>query len=545
MDYKIRSWLSFKAFAGLDYRMVQGKRLTDARTADGFNRKGAATVQSNWNTNIHTYQTLNFNKAFGNHKVDALVGYEYRQENNASITGTGESFPTYQFTSLQNAATPVAVSEFFTGFRRNGLFGSANYSYDGKYILGLIARYDGSSRFGSGFRYGTFTGIKGAWNVDREKFMSNVKAISSLKFRGSYGTTGNDQIGNFDGLGLFGGGGLYNGNAGINYSQLANPNLRWEETSIANLGLDLGILRDRVTLTLEVYDKQTKDVLLDLPLQSTTGFGSIAFNVGKVQNKGVEVTLNADIIRAENPGGLNWNVSFNFAKNIQKVLELFGGNQILPGNVGIRVGEPVNVLFTQKYAGVNPATGRAMWYDSLGNLTYLALPKDRVLLGPTVLAPYFGGLTTEWTYKGFSFDATFNYEYGRWSSDGQVNFLREATGRINLHRDIYANRWTTPGQLTSIARMNLITEAKSSGSASGNRNIFKADYIRLRNVTASYDLPSSVLSKMKIASARFYLQGTNLWTYSDWFSYDIEFVGTATGIIPQSKNITVGLQLGF
>lgn len=546
-DYKITSWLTYKVYGGMDYRLVQGKNVRDARTPDGFNRKGLVQVQSNWNTNINAYTTLNFAKTFAEkHNVDALVGYEYRRENNESITASGDGFPTFQFTSLNNAANPVSIGEFFTGFRRNAVFGNINYNYDSRYLLGFVARYDGSSRFGSGKRYGTFMGIKAAWNIDREKFMNSIsKTISTLRLRGSYGTVGNDQIGNFDGLGLYGGGGVYNGGAGIAYTQLANPNLKWESTSIANLGLDFGLWNNRITGTVEVYDKQTSDVLLTLPLQSTTGFTGIASNIGKTQNRGVELTVNVIPFRAKKKGGFEWEVNFVFAYNDQKVKELYGGNQILPSNNSIQVGYPVNFLFTQPYAGVNPATGRPMWYDSTGNITYLVLPKDRRILGPTVLAPYNGGLTNTIRYAGFTLDASFNYEYGRWASDGQVNFLRESTGRINLMKHIYRDRWTTPGQLTETPRFNLATEAKSSGPGAGNRTWFKADYIRLRNVTLSYDLPTSILNRVKLNSARFYVQGTNLWTYSDWYSYDIEFVGTATGIIPQTKNITVGLQLGF
>jgi TonB-dependent starch-binding outer membrane protein SusC len=545
-DYKINSWLSFRAFAGLDYRLVQGKNVRDARTADGFNFKGNVFVQSNWNTNINTYGTLNFNKSLGDKsKIDARVGYEYRQENNSSITSNGQGFPTFQFTSLQNAATPVSVGEFFTGFRRNAVFGDLNYNYNSKYILGVVGRYDGSSRFGSGNQYGLFYGVKGAWNIDRENFLANSRTISALRLRLSYGSTGNDQIGNFDALGLYGGGGIYNGGAGISYSQLANPDLKWETTTLSNIGLDLGLFNNRANITVEVYNKQTKDVLLNLPLQSTTGFTTIAYNVGKTENRGIELELKGDIIQAKKTGGFNWNVNFNFAYNAQKVKSLFGGNQILPGDPTIRVGEPFNIAFQQKYAGVNPATGRAMWLDTFGNLTYLVQPRDRVVIGPTLLAPYYGGLTNTFTYKGVSLNVLFNYEYGRYSTDGQINFLRESSGRINFITDIYENRWTTPGQLTAVPRQNLSTEAKSSGSGAGSRTFFKADYIRLRNLELAYNLPAETISKLKLNSARFYVQGTNLWTYSDWFSYDIEFVGTATGIIPQTRNVTVGVQVGF
>jgi TonB-linked SusC/RagA family outer membrane protein len=545
-DYKITNWLSFKTYAGLDYRFVEGRRVTDPRTADGFNVKGRTSVQSNTNTNIYTYGTLNFNTAIREkNKIDARVGYEYRRENNVGITAAGIGFPTFQFNSLQNAATPESNGEFFTGFRRNAVFGDFNYSYNSKYIIGLVGRYDGSSRFGSNFRHNLFYGIKTAWNIDRESFLENSKVISALRLRASYGTTGNDQIGNFDALGLFGGGGLYNGNAGIAFTQLANPELRFEKTALKNIGLDMGLLNNRLRFVFEVYDKITSDVLLDLPLQSSTGFTSLAFNVGKTQNKGVEVSLDAEVIKSARPDGFNFGFNFNFAYNQQKVKELFGGNDVLPGNVGIRVGQPIDVLFTQRYAGVNAATGRPLFFDSLGNITQLVLPRDRVVLGPQLLAPYYGGFSPTFSFKGFTLDALFNYEYGRFVSDGQINFLREASGRINFLTDIFENRFTTPGQLTSVPRQNLSTEAKSSGNFSGDRTFFKADYIRLRNVELAYSFPSSLLTRAKLNSAKFYVQGTNLYTYSDAFSYDVEFVGTATGIIPQTKNITVGLQIGF
>lgn len=504
-------------------------------------------VESEWNTNINLYSTLNFNHTFSkNHKVDGLVGYEYRRENQEGVTASGDGFPTYQFTSLNNAANPLAVGEFFTGFRRNAVFGNLNYTYDSRYIIGLVARYDGSSRFGSGNRYGTFTGVKVAWNMDREAFMDNVKAISSMRLRFSYGSVGNDQIGNFDGRGLYGGGGVYNGSAGIAYTQLENPDLKWESTTLANIGVDFGFMRNQITGTIEVYDKQTSDVLLTLPLQQTTGFAGIASNIGKTQNRGIELTINIDPFRPRTPDGFRWNFNFVFAYNDQKVKELYGGNKILPSNNSIQVGQPVGVLFTQKYAGVNPATGRPMWYDTLGNLTYQVQARDRVIIGPTVLSPYQGGMRNTFSYKGFTLDALFSYEYGRYATDGQVNFLFENLARINELQYIYDNRWTTPGQLTDVPRMRSNgAEPQGSGAQSGDRMFFKADYIRLRNVTLSYDFASNLISKLKLTSARFYVQGTNLWTISDWYSYDIEFVGVATGIIPQSKNFTVGVQLGF
>ena len=441
---------------------------------------------------------------------------------------------------------PVAVGEFYTGFRRNGFFGKVNYGYDRKYLIAFTLRRDGSSRFGTDNQYGTFWGVSGAWNIDQENFLKNSNVINSLKLRASYGSTGNDQIGNFDGLGLYGGGGIYNGSAGIAYSQLSNPNLKWETNVTTNLGLDFGLFGNRVTGSIEVYNKETRDLLISQPIQTSSGFGAITSNVGRLSNKGIELTLGGDVIKAKKPGAFNWNVAFTFAYNRNEVKELYGGLQILPSDNSVQVGQPLGVLFTQQFAGVNPATGRPMWYDSLGNLTYQVLAKDRKIIGPQNTPLYQGGLRNSLTFKNFTFDFFFQYEYGRYTSDGQANFLIENIARINVLKQVYDNRWTTPGQITFFPRYNVNgTESKGSGAQSGTRTFFKADYVRLKNVAVYYDLSPSLVKKAGLSSFRFYVQGTNLWTASDWFSYDIEFVGTATGIVPQTKNYTVGVQVGF
>ena len=546
LDYKIKPWLTYRSFFGLDYRLVQGSRFTDPRTPDGFARKGLGQVESEWNTNVISTQTLNFNfNVKDKHRIDGLVGYEYRKENQEGIGTTGEGFPTYQFTTLNTAATPLSSTEFYTGYRRQSVFANVNYNYDGKYILSGIVRRDGSSRFGANYRYGVFPSLRFAWNIDNEKFISSAEWINSLRFRASYGITGNDQIGNFDGLGLYGAASPYSGQPGISFSQLANPELRWEKNRTTNLGIDFAFFDNRVFGSLEAYDKITADLLLSQPLQLTTGFGSITRNVGQIQNRGIELTLGVQPVKSLKPGGFNWTSTFIFTYNNNRVKKLYDGLQELPGNPSTRVNRSLGSVFTQQYAGVNAATGRPMWLDTLGNVTYQPLLRDRVYLGDTQ-PDFWGGWTNNFTYKGFTLDVFFQYEYGRMADDGQVNFMLENIARLNSFTDVYDNRWTTPGQITWYPRMGQTgAESKGSSALSGSRTLFKADYIRLKNVTLSYDINSDVLKKLKLSAARFYLQGTNLWTMSDWYSYDIEFVGSATGIVPQSRNITAGIQIGF
>jgi TonB-linked SusC/RagA family outer membrane protein len=552
LDWKLTPWLTYRPFFGLDYRLVQGKRYTDPRTPDGFNRKGLGQVESEWNTNFMTSHTFNFlfNVA-EKHKIDGLVGYEYRAEDQEGIFTSGEGFPTFQFNTLNTAATPLSASEFYTGYRRQSVFGTLNYNYDSRYILSGILRYDGSSRFGRENRYGWFPSIRAAWNIDNEAFMANSYWINTLRARASWGVTGNDQIGNFDGLGLYGAAAPYNGGAGITFSQLENPELRWERNQTVNFGLDFGFFRNRINGSIEVYNKLTTDLLLSQPVQFTSGFSSITRNVGEIQNRGIELTLGVTPIKSSVPDGFAWTSTLVFTYNKNQVKKLYfdpvtGQDlQELPGDPSTRVGRELGSVFTQRYAGVNPATGRPMWYDINGNVQYTPQLTDRQYIGD-VQPNVFGGWTNTFTYKGFTLDIFFQYEYGRWAQDGQVNFMLENIARFNGLLDIWNNRWTTPGQITSYPRMRSAgAEPKGSPALSGDRTWFRADYIRLKNVTLSYDINPDITRRLKLNAARFYVTGTNLWTYSDWFSYDIEFVGTATGIIPQSRNITFGIQLGF
>jgi TonB-linked SusC/RagA family outer membrane protein len=493
-----------------------------------------------------TSQVFNYNFNLGSKvKLDGFAGYEYRVENQEGIFAIADGFPTFQFRTLNTAANPRAPGEFFTGYKRQSLFGQANLNIDGKYLISGVLRYDGSSRFGDNSRYGLFPAVKAAWNIDREDFLAKSNAISSLRLRASWGETGNDQIGNFDALGLYGGGFVYNGAPGIAFSQLANPNLQWERNETVNFGVDFGLFRNRITGSVEVYNKLTKDLLLSQPVQQTTGFSDITRNVGQIRNRGIELTLTVDWLRSNLGQGFGWSSTFVFTNNKNQVVGLYNGLQELPGNPAIRVGRELNSIFTQKYAGVNPATGRPMWYDAAGNLTYQVLAADRQYIGD-VQPNQFGGLSNTFNWKGFTLDVFFNYEYGRLAQDGQVNFMIENQARFNTNQENYDGRWTTPGQITWWPRMNLNgAEAKGNGAQTGSRTWFKADYIRLKNVMLSYNLNSEVTRRLKISNARFYVQGTNLWTYSDWFSYDIEFVGTATGIVPQTRNFTAGVQFSF
>jgi len=548
VDYKMIKWLNFRSYYGVDYRVVNGNSWRDPRTQDGFTAPGGrTTVEYQTNMNFLTNQVLTFTPAaFNRHRIDGLAGFEYRSEVQEEAFAQGTTFPSPDLNTLNSAANPASIGAFWTAFKRAGLFGTLNYNFDSRYLLSVVGRYDGTSRFGRNFRYGFFPSVKVAWNIDNEQFMQGVNVLSQLRVRASYGQTGNDQIGNFDSRGLFGTGFIYNNAAGFAPSQLENPDLKWEKNVTKNLGIDFGFFRNRVTGSLDFYNKTTKDLLLAQSVQLSTGYPDFRSNVGEVENKGVELGLTVNILDPKRTSALRWSSTFNFTYNRNKVKELFGGLTVLPGNTGIQVGQPIGVLFTYEYAGVNPATGRPMWYDSLGNYTYRIAARDRRFLGDAQ-PDYWGGLSNSFSINRFTLDVFFQYEYGRTSDDVQINqILRQGGSLNNGIREYYDNRWTKPGQVTYVPRpINGLAEPLGSDIRTGTITVQKADYVRLKNITLAYDFSPSIMNRLKLASAKFYVQGTNLWTYDDWRGYDPEFVGGANGIIPQSKNVTVGLQLGF
>ncbi len=551
-NYKIAKNLSFRSLFGLDYRLLQGDNYRDPRTPDGAGVIGRSSVQSDWRTRFITTQTLNWNKTFnGVHNMSALAGVEYLSETREGISGAGIGFPTFQFRTIQSAATPESVSGFWTGYRRASVFSSVNYDFKKKYLLTVTARYDGSSRFGTENQYGLFPSVRLGWSLVEEEFLKNSSTVSEMKFRASYGLTGNDQIGNFDARGLYGGGGNYSGSAGIVPSSLANLGLSWETNNTLNLGLDFGFFENRITGSVDAFDRRTKDLLLSQPILWINGFGGISNNVGELQNRGLEFelsTVNVD------KGGFRWNSSFNITKIDNQILSLYSGLKFLPANPGIAVGQPVGrsgegAVFSQEYVGVNPATGRPMWLDINGNITYLPLAADRKYQGSS-LGTVFGGLNNNFSYKGFELTTFFTYEYGGVGGDGQYGFLRENGTRLTLNalREVNDRSWKTPGQITDIPR-NLTTnggnEVRSVGRNSGTASLLKYDFIRLSQLTVAYSFKPSLVSRIGLTRARIYAQGVNLWTYTDYPGYDPEFTGAGTGQIPLTKSYTLGVQIGF
>ena len=547
--YKLTPALSVSGFTGIDFVDTRDDNQRPATIPAFAGNGGTSSVVNtrilDWNSNV----TANYNKVFGAHTFGALAGAEYKEQNSESASATGSGFPNPLFRSLQNAS-PLSINGFFTGYKKAGIFTKLNYDFNNKYYVAGTLRYDGSSRFGADQQYGLFGGISGTWRVTGEKFMEGLDFLSDLKLRVSYGVVGNDQIADFASRALFGGGGAYLGSNGIRPSQLGNTSLGWEEAATTNLGLDFGLFANRLSGSIDVYRRINSDLLLNRPLVSDSGFGSINENSGKVENEGIEIGLASTNISTKD--GFTWNTDFNISFQRNKVLELINGQTNI-GNQFI-VGQPSDIIYTNNWAGVNPADGRPMWYDAKGNYTYNLTAADLAVQGSR-FPKFYGGLNNTFSYKNISLDFLFQYQYG---NDAFVSFFQTIWNAgytdDNQIASQISEQWTTPGQITQVPRalrntphpnnQGGLSNAVTTGST---RYLFDASYIRLKNITLGYALPASITSKIKMRSVRLFATGINMLTFTDFPGLDPEVpIGfNELGNNPQARTITGGLQVGF
>jgi len=549
--YKVTPSLSITGFAGIDFVDTRDDNQRPASIPAFSGNGGTSGVTNTRNLDFNSNVAANWNKKFGDHTLGALLGGELKEQNVESASATGSGFPNPFFRSLQNG-TPLSIAGFFTGYKKAGLFTKLNYDYKEKYYIAGTLRYDGSSRFGNVKQYGYFGGISGTWRVSGEDFLLDNKVISDLKLRASYGVVGNDQIADFASRALFGAGGGYLGANGIRPSQLGNNNLSWEQAKTLNFGLDYGLLNNRITGSIDVYRRTNDNLLLSRPLPSDSGFGSINENIGSVQNEGIELGLNT--INLNTKSGFNWTTDFNISFQRNKVLSLLNNGSDRIGNQFI-VGQPIDIIFTYGWAGVNPADGRPMWYDGSGNYTYnLVANNDQAVRG-TRYPKFFGGLNNTVSYKNLSLDFLFQYQYGNKSFVSMFqNIWTSGLSDNNQLVSQIADQWTTPGQITAVPRLlSRTNHPNNSGALSSalntgsTRYLYDASYIRLKNVTLSYNIPASITSKVKLRNVRVFATGINVLTFTKYPGLDPEIpVGfNELGTNPQARTYTGGLQIGL
>ena len=540
VNYDFTKNIRWRTYAGIDFSDDKEFNYRPAflSAASAVNGQGSEFFKRNINWNVSS--TLNYNKTFKqDHHFNGLAGVEYRSVTNTVLLASKQGFPSPLYELLSSGATPTDARSLFTGYKTASIISSAKYDYQSKYLASATLRYDGSSRFGTSNKYAVFYGLSAGWRLTAENFLKDVSFLNDLKLKVSYGVVGVQPTDNFLSLSLYGDGGQYNNLPGIRPVQIANPNLSWEQSAQTDIGLDFALFNSRFTGSVDVYRKKNSKLLLARTTPSDTGFPSIFENGGEIEAKGIDIDLNSVNF---NSRSFKWTTNFNigFVKN--KLLSLSNGETRI-GNTYI-VGQPLNLIYTYKYAGVNAADGRAFYYDKNNNLTYNPKTDDQRIVGDTNPS-FFGGLGNTFTYRGISLDALFQYQYGNESTLGIQQSI-ETSGSTVRNQDInQLQRWTTPGQITSVPRPyeGNAEPGTVSNTIFSSRYVETASYIRLKQVNLSYKLPLSVAQRLKVNGLSVFLQATNLATFTNYRGDDPENTGNNLNFYPNPRTFTGGIIL--
>ena len=545
-EYEIIEGLKFKSQWAFDLLNVQEFFYRNGRYGDGRNVGGSATESIINRLNYIGTQTLSYNTILSEkHSLTALAGYEAQKDEAKRVFTRGTGFPNPVLRTLASAANPTDASSDLSEYSFASLFGRLDYNFNSKYYLSLSLRRDGSSRFGINNRHGTFWSVGASWRLSEEAFLANNSFVDDLKLRISYGTNGNAGIGNYDHIPLFGFGADYDGVPGGGASNIGNVDLTWESNTAFNIGLDFAIA-SRFDGTIEYFDRESDNLLLDRPISRTTGFSSLTQNFGAMRNSGLELTLNATVLSGEK---FNWSVGGNitFLKNEITRLD----EEIVDGTKIRREGLDFQSYYMFEWAGVNPDDGTPLWYTDLSKTetTGDVRSLDRLVSGRSATPDWFGGFNTNISYGDFGLDAQFSSSWGNYIYDATARFTQgdgALTPRSQTHLNL--SRWQNPGDVTDVPYFRWGGNNRSN-SSNMTRWLHDASFVRLRNLTLSYSLPADLVKKVKVNNARVYFRAVNLWTYTKdsdlYLDPEAQVSGIVSSPIPNVKTITFGLDLGF
>ncbi|WP_242358251.1 SusC/RagA family TonB-linked outer membrane protein [Bacteroides acidifaciens] len=507
------------------------------------NESGSAGRSSSDILSLSETTTANYRWALNdNHSFNFMLGQEAVNYQSTGFQAIAVGQAHDMLTTLSSGTRATSWVDNNSSYYYLSFFFRGEYNFKDLYYAEAAVRTDASSRFGKQNRWGGFWSLGFMWNIKNEAFLKDVKWLSGAQIALSTGTSGNSEIPNYDHLALVSGGPNYLGQAGIYPMQSGNSTLGWEQTWTNNVGLRLSFI-NRIGLDVDFYHKKTTNILMLVPQSyALTGEKNRWENIGAMVNRGVEISANADIIRTKD---FTWNVSANVSYNKNKLVELYNGvTEYVQSTTGLKfvVGHPVHEFFLNRYAGVNPANGDALWYTKDGELTTEFREEDKVMTGKTFDSPWAGGFGTSLAWKGLSLSAQFSWMANRWVMNND-RFFEESNGlysSYNQSKRLLYDRWKKPGDVTDIPRYGVVAQLD-------DRFLENASFLRLKNLTLAYVLPQAWLKKSNFfSSARVYLQGQNLLTFTGFQGLDPEVASNIyRAQYPASRQFTLGVEVSF
>ncbi|TKG97387.1 TonB-dependent receptor [Puteibacter caeruleilacunae] len=607
LNYKVLKGLTYIAKAGYNYNTLRTDQFytEDYPTVLNYAKYPYGYISQSETERVQLNHTINFDKKIKKHKLGVMLGQEYIKWENKSVKANAKDFPNGDIglANLGVSNTPVFNSSYEQENSVVSFFGRATYNYDERYLFNFTYRIDGSSKFGDNNKYGYFPAGSFAWRINQEDFFKDVTAISNMKLRLSYGVSGNDRIGNYLSLVTYGNKKYQLNNnevTGFVSNGMANPNLKWETTTSRNLGFDLGLFKQRIQFSADLFQANTEDLLLNTQVPYTTGSKQVMMNIGETENKGLELVLNTVNIKKRN---FEWRTSFNISFYKNKVVALASGQEwfdvkvnggdVKDNNYLVKVGEPVGLMFgyesdglymPEDFDGVSEA---GKWtlkedvaYQQGGNkpgdvkLVDISGPDgekdgkidlyDRKILG-NPNPKHFGGMTNTFTVKNFDLSVAMNWSYGndiynvnKLSMMGGGKYRNRAAFMVDRFKWINENGEdisTNPEELTRV-NANAIYPGHNSTyqkAVTYDKLIEDGSFLRINNVTLGYQLPKSLMKKLNMTSMRVYGTVNNLHVFTDYSGVDPEVstrghgltAGVDAGAYPKSRSVTFGVNVTF
>lgn len=546
--YNVWDNLKVSSVFTVDYSLTKDFFFQSPDGRDGATYQGRGRMQMTDRIRYTSQNNLTYSKTFGKHSVSAVTAFEVMKYDYEDLYAAKKTYGQDINTSLGNAADPIDADQKLQEDALMSYVASVNYSYDDKYYASFSFRRDGSSRLSPDTRWGNFWSLSASWRLSQERFMQPLKSVlSDLKLRASYGVNGNLPSSYYGYQSTYTTGAFYSGKPSPWESTLGNEELTWEKNYALNLGLDIGLF-SRVNVSLDWYTRTTKDLLMSKQLNSISGFSSLLTNVGQMRNTGVELEVRSNNIKTKD---FSWTTAFNLSHNKNKILKLADLPWFVDGRYVRKEGYPFNTIYLREYAGVDPETGSALYYDNQqdenGNYTKnkvtdpgQASPIPLKDITPTIS----GGFMNTFNYKFIDLSFNLSYSFGGYSYDNASYILQDDGYSVISNKSTeQRRRWQKPGDITDVPRF--VYGNKKGGNYNSSRAIHSTDHIRLKSLILGLNAPKAWLQKLGIGNARIYFSGTNLLTWAAYDQYAPEMSGVVGFYTPPLKTYAFGLELKF
>lgn len=557
-DYKIFDFLTFESNNKFGFKNSYSDTYTDPETTEGTSLHGSFKDAYVNTRSIYTSQMFRFLKTFNEvHEFNAFMGYDYDEYRYYDASGTANNI--YPGAEILNAgAGTPKISGTRWEEKNAAFFMNANYAYDSKYLLQVMYRIDGSSRFGANKRWAPFWSIGGGWNMHKEEFMKGLTFINELKPRISYGITGNLPQSAYEWTTKFGITYEYDSQIAFMSNYSGNPNLSWEETATLNYGIDIRLF-DRVGIIFDGYSKKVKNLIYLKHLSAVTGFNRQTANDGKLENKGFEITITPEIIRKKD---LYWDVSLNLGYNKNTVTHLPDGDDLVMRATA--VGYPYQNYYMVEWAGIDSMTGTPLWFkvDKNGQKTATSNYNEgtKVLIDASPSPKVTGGISTNLSWKSLSLNANFIFSTGaKIYNDMRAGALdRDGTRSTQPPMKLADgwSRWEKPGDIATHPQLKV--GGNNAADSESTRYLENGDFFKLKSLSVSYSLPDRWIKTVGLKAARISVGGENLFTITKFSGNDPEILlssryngGTSvsddskTQLYPTVRRFTVGVNLNF